>query len=415
MDPLAANRKQKTLIMVLLCLGWMVNTFDRIAINVAVIPISKEFGLTETQVGLVISSFFLSYAIMQPIGGSLADRFGSRKVILFSLIAWSIFTILTGMAWSFLSLIVLRFLFGIGEGSYPSASQVSLAETFPQKERGRAKSGLLAAGKLAGVLGTLAIASLISIFDWQFMFMFIFLGLVGLLLAFFYWKYFYPAGTQGIQKNAPSEKMSLKQALKIPLLWQLTVIYFGISIVSWGTAAWMPSYMVKVRDLDLVSMGAVATIPAIMGLITMLFTGWLLDKYMVGREKYLIVLGALIGMISLYFFISAPSIPYVVMYGAFASIGIAIALTTTLTMPLKYIASSSIGTATGMVYLGGQLAGVIAPTVMGFMIQQFNGSYDAGFWFLISALFIALIVGMTVRTHSDETSDQATEINSRAE
>ncbi|MDM5210732.1 MFS transporter [Peribacillus sp. NJ4] len=413
MDPLAANRKQKTLIMVLLCLGWMVNTFDRIAINVAVIPISKEFGLTETQVGLVISSFFLSYAIMQPIGGSLADRFGSRKVILFSLIAWSIFTILTGMAWSFLSLIVLRFLFGIGEGSYPSASQVSLAETFPQKERGRAKSGLLAAGKLASVLGTLAIASLISIFDWQFMF--IFLGLVGLLLAFFYWKYFYPAGTHGIQKNAPSEKMSLKQALKIPLLWQLTVIYFGISIVSWGTAAWMPSYMVKVRDLDLVSMGAVATIPAIMGLITMLFTGWLLDKYMVGREKYLIVLGALIGMISLYFFISAPSIPYVVMYGAFASIGIAIALTTTLTMPLKYIASSSIGTATGMVYLGGQLAGVIAPTVMGFMIQQFNGSYDAGFWFLISALFIALIVGMTVRTHSDETSDQATEINSRAE
>ncbi|MDG4849352.1 MFS transporter [Peribacillus frigoritolerans] len=413
MDPLAANRKQKTLIMVLLCLGWMVNTFDRIAINVAVIPISKEFGLTETQVGLVISSFFLSYAIMQPIGGSLADRFGSRKVILFSLITWSIFTILTGMAWSFLSLIVLRFLFGIGEGSYPSASQVSLAETFPQKERGRAKSGLLAAGKLAGVLGTLAIASLISIFDWQFMF--IFLGVVGLLLAFFYWKYFYPVGTQGIQKNAPSEKMSLKQALKIPLLWQLTVIYFGISIVSWGTAAWMPSYMVKVRDLDLVSMGAVATIPAIMGLITMLFTGWLLDKYMVGREKYLIVLGALIGMISLYFFISAPSIPYVVMYGAFASIGIAIALTTTLTMPLKYIASSSIGTATGMVYLGGQLAGVIAPTVMGFMIQQFNGSYDAGFWFLISALFIALIVGMTVRTHSDETSDQATEINSRAE
>ena len=413
MDILAANREQKTLIMVLLCLGWMVNTFDRIAINVAVIPISKEFGLTETQVGLVISSFFLSYAIMQPIGGSLADRFGSRKVILFSLIAWSIFTILTGMAWSFISLIVNRFVLGIGEGSYPSASQVSLAETFPQKERGRAKSGLLAAGKLAGVLGTLAIASLISIFDWQFMF--IFLGVVGLLLAFFYWKYFYPVGTQGIQKNAPSEKMSLKQALKIPLLWQLTVIYFGISIVSWGTAAWMPSYMVKVRDLDLVSMGAVATIPAILGLITMLFTGWLLDKYMVGREKYLIVSGALIGMISLYFFISAPSIPYVVMYGAFASIGIAIALTTTLTMPLKYIASSSIGTATGMVYLGGQLAGVIAPTVMGFMIQQFNGSYDAGFWFLISALFIALIVGMTVRTHSDETSDQATEINSRAE
>ncbi|PFN26018.1 MFS transporter [Bacillus cereus] len=109
-----------------------------------------------------------------------------------------------------------------------------------------------------------------------------------------------------MQKNAPSEKISLKQALKIPLLWQLTVIYFRISIVSWRTAAWMPSYMVKVRDLDLVSMGAVSIIPTIMGLITILFTGWLLDKYIVGREKCLIVLGALIEMISLYFFYQRP-------------------------------------------------------------------------------------------------------------
>ncbi|MGW6666540.1 MULTISPECIES: MFS transporter [Peribacillus] len=413
MDTPAAYRKHKTLIIVLLCFGWFINTFDRIAINIAVIPISKEFGLTETQVGLIISSFFLSYAIMQPIGGSLADRFGSRKVILFSIIAWSIFTIITGMAWSFLSLITFRFIFGIGEGSFPAASQVSLAETFPQKERARAKSLLLAAGKVGGVLGTLVIATLISQFNWHLMF--VILGFAGLILAIFYWKYFHPAGKQMVPKKEHREKISFKQALKIPMLWQLTVIYFGISIVSWGSQSWMPSYLVKVRHLDLLSMGALEVIPKVFGLIAILVSGWLLDKYMVGREKYLIVIGSVIGIISLYFFIQAPSITYVVLFGTLANIGVCFALTATLTMPLKYIASSSMGTATGMVYLGGQVAGVIAPTAMGFMIQQFNGSYGAGFWFLIAALGISLLVGMTLRTHSDVINELDIKLNSKAE
>lgn len=408
METLAANRKHKTLILVLLLFGYIINTFDRIAINVAVIPISKEFGLTETQVGLIISSFFLSYAIMQPIGGSLADRIGSRKVILYSLIAWSILTIITGAAWSFLSLIAFRFLFGIGEGSFPAASQVSLAETFPQKERGRAKSILLAGGKAGGVLGTLVVATLIAHFNWKLMF--VLLGFAGLILALFFWKYFHPVGHQLESQKTPGRKMSLKEAFKTPIMWKLTVIYFGISIVSWGSASWMPSYLVKVRHLDLVSMGALETIPSIFGLITMLVSGWLLDKYMVGHERYLIVLGSLIGIVSLYFFIHSPSIVYVIVYGSLANIGICFALVATLTMPLKYIASSSMGSATGMIYLGGQIAGVIAPTAMGFIIQQFNGSYDAGFWFLIAALGISFLVGMTVRS-SDATNEQAGNLN----
>lgn len=53
-----ANSKNKYLVLGLLCLGWIINYFDKVAINVAVIPISQEFGLTETQVGLILSSFF---------------------------------------------------------------------------------------------------------------------------------------------------------------------------------------------------------------------------------------------------------------------------------------------------------------------------------------------------------------------
>jgi len=410
MNKSAVQRENKTLILVLLCFGWFINTFDRIAINIAVIPISKEFGLTDIQVGLVVSSFFLSYAIMQPIGGILTDRFGSQKVILFSVISWSIFTIITGMSWSFLSLIAFRFLFGIGEGSFPVASQVYIAETFPKKERARSNSLLLSAGKVGAVLSTLIITGLINLFNWKLMF--VILGFAGLLLALFYWKHFNFSGKQMGTKKEHSKKMSFRQALKIPMLWQLTVIYFGISIVSWGSQSWMPSYLSKVRHLDLLSVGALEVIPKVFGLIAILVSGWLLDKYLVGRERYLIIIGSTIGIISMYFFIQAPSITYVILFSTLANIGVCLALTTTLTMPLKYIDASSMGTATGMVYFGGQLAGVIAPTAMGFMIQQFNGSYNAGFWFLIVSLGVSLLVGMTVRTHSDDKNKLEIELNS---
>lgn len=405
MNTATANSKNKYLVLGLLCLGWIINYFDKVAINVAVIPISQEFGLSETQVGLILSSFFLSYAIMQPIGGSLADKFGSRKVIIISVVGWSLFTILTGTAWSFLSLIVIRFLFGIGEGSYPSASSVAVAESFPQHERARAKSILTSATTIGGVLATLVAASLSKSFGWQFMF--VILGIVGLLLAALYAKFLHPIGAQAVAAKKTVEKLPLRKLLKISMLWKLMAIYFGISMVTWGMMSWMPTYMVKVRHLDMVSMGALASIPAILSFATVLLTGWLLDKRMVGRERLLIVIGSFIGIISLYLLSKAPTVALVVAYQALANIGLAAAVTTTLTMPLKYIDPSSVGAASGLIYLGGQTAGVIAPTAMGFMIQQFNGSYDAAFWLLIIAVAIPFVVGMTLRTLPPQVRDEA--------
>ena len=405
MNNAAENSKNKYLVLGLLCLGWIINYFDKVAINVAVIPISKEFGLTETQVGLILSSFFLSYAIMQPIGGSLADKFGSRKVIITSVVVWSLFTILTGTAWSFLSLIVIRFLFGIGEGSYPSATSVAVAESFPQHERARAKSILTSATTIGAVLATLVAASLSKSYGWQTMF--VILGVVGLFLALLYGKFLHPTGKQSAAEKKTVEKLPLRKLLKISILWKLMAIYFGIQMVNWGLMSWMPSYMVKVRHLDMVSMGALASIPAILSFLSVLLTGWLLDKRMIGRERFLIVIGSVIGIISLYLLSIAPSVALVVTYQALANVGLASAITTTLIMPLKYIDPSSVGAASGLIYLGGQAAGVIAPTAMGFMIQQFNGSYDAAFWFLIIVVAIPLLVGMTLRTAPISTNEGA--------
>ena len=407
MNTTATNRKTKTVILLLLIFGELLSTFDKVAINVAVIPISKEFGLTETQMGLVISSFFLSFAIMQPIGGSLADRFGTRKVIIISLFSWSMITIFTGLAWSLASLIAIRFLFGIGEGSYPAASVAAIGETFPFEERSRAKSTLSAGGKIGGALGSLFVAGLITGFGWKLMF--VILGCVGLLLSPLYIKYYHPGGTD-VQKHGTNEKITLIELFKKPLLWKLMVVYFGFSIVSWGSQSWLPSYMVNVHHLNLVSMGALITIPAIFTIVGVIGIGWILDKYVAGREKIVIITGSLTTIISLLFLTQSPSIVEVLICMTIASISIVSGVVTIFTIILKHIPGSGVGRASGWIYLSGNLAGVVAPTVMGFMIERFNGSYEAGFWFLIAALIISLLIGLTIQTNTDKTNKKEREI-----
>src|SRR3954453_4985959 len=149
------NKKTKTTVLTLLFLTWIINYLDKNSMSVAIIAISKEFSLTPTQGGMVISSFFLAYAFMQLLGGWLTDKYGSKKIIVIPLLIWSIFTIITGFAWSFVSLIIIRFLFGIGEGSFPSASSVALAENFPKEQRGRAKGLLSASTQIGSIISVL--------------------------------------------------------------------------------------------------------------------------------------------------------------------------------------------------------------------------------------------------------------------
>ncbi|MGC8001054.1 MFS transporter, partial [Salmonella enterica] len=78
--------------------------------------------LKPSDLGILLSSFFLGYSLLQLPGGWLADRYGSRPVIVISILLWSVFTGVTGVAWSITSLVVIRFIFGLGEGAFPAAS-----------------------------------------------------------------------------------------------------------------------------------------------------------------------------------------------------------------------------------------------------------------------------------------------------
>lgn len=222
----------------LLFLAQILNFIDKTAINFAIIPISKELNLPTEQVGLVLSSFFLSYAIMQLVGGYLADRFGMKKVLSGAVFLWSAATILTGTARSYISLVSSRFFVGVGEGAFPASTQVAIVDNFQKEVRARAKSVISAGASVGFMFGSIVVTLLIATFDWRLMF--IILGVLGVALAIVLW-FLLKREEKKVDRSAAAsksiDKTAIKKLLKNPLIWKLMLAAMFTNIVFWGCKA----------------------------------------------------------------------------------------------------------------------------------------------------------------------------------
>ena len=197
---------------------------DRVNISVAIIPMQEQFGWSESQVGIILGSFYFGYMITMTVGGYLADKYGGKKVLGYALLIWSLFTIITplfayqGLWW----LILVRILMGLGEGvTFPSWHSI-YARWIPFKERTRAV-GFTNSGIAAGTLFGFAVAALIiANYSWEWVFYSF--GLIGVFWYFFWNKIVtsYPEDNKYISKDEliiiKSEAPSKETAPKIPLL-----------------------------------------------------------------------------------------------------------------------------------------------------------------------------------------------------
>ena len=179
------SAKQRNLILLLLFIGWAIGNFDRYFINYAILSIADDLQLSPASTGLILSSFFLGYALMQIPGGWLADKLGSRRVLIVSVLMWSIFTALTGAVWSLTSMIVIRFLFGIGEGGFQPSSSKLISQTFPSDKRAWAMSIMLSSGGIVSLIVPLLSAYMLTTIGWRVSFLI--LGGIGILITVLYW------------------------------------------------------------------------------------------------------------------------------------------------------------------------------------------------------------------------------------
>ncbi|MFE0506581.1 MFS transporter [Peribacillus butanolivorans] len=403
MHAYATNKKRKTIIIILLFIGMTLSYIDKASINVAIIPIQKELQLNSFESGLVLSIFFFSYAFMHLLGGWLTDKYGSRKVLVLSILAFSLFTTFTSFAWSFASLLLFRFLFGIGEGSVFPASIRSISDNFPENERGRASSFFLSAQTFGGAIGSVTIGVLVVSLGWRSMFVSI--GIIGVLVAWAFWVYLKsPADAQINNEKQNQKKVSYKKVFKTNNFWKLFFTKFFSNIVNWGMISWMPSYLVS-KGLDLLSASALMSIPYLASFLMFNVNGWILDKYMSGREKYLAVAGSISSGVFLYMMFNATSVTLGIVYMTFNAISIAFIGTSLYTMVIKYSPKELTGSVTGLVSFGGQIAGGISPVVIGFVLTLFKGSYNAASWFLITAALAGAIASITIKNKVKETKE----------
>ncbi|MFP3125897.1 MFS transporter [Ectobacillus funiculus] len=393
--------KKRYVVLTMLFLAQILNFIDKTAINFAIIPITKELNLTPNKAGLVLSSFFLSYAMMQFVGGYLADKFGIKKVLTGAVFLWSFATVLTGLARSTSGLIASRFLVGSGEGAFPASTSVAIVDNFKKQERARAKSVISGGASIGFAIGSIVVTLMITSLGWKWMF--ILLGFIGVILAMTLWFVLQPSEKKEdtIVENKNINKNLVKSSLANPLVWKLMVAAFFTNITFWGLQSWLPSYWTKVKGMDMVTMGIYSSIPSILGLCSFLLSGWILDKFMNGREKYMFIIGALFSAIFIYLMFNTDSIPLAFAYLSLSNIFLNAMNITVFVLPMKNISESSIGTATGIINTGAQIGSIVTPSVFGYLISAFNQNYNVAFMFLVASSLVILIVGFTINTKKE--------------
>src|SRR4029077_1985342 len=187
-DTFSKPSKTRWLVLLLISLMYLITYLDRTSISIAAPAMQKDFGLSPTAMGLVFSVFLWAYAIGQIPGGSLADRFGPRLILLIIVPFWSVMTGLTAVAAGLTSLIVIRFVFGLAESAAFPAATRAMQLWFPKSERGIVHGLTHSFSRLAVAIVPFIAVSIMVAFGWRWIF-YIF-GAAGLMWSFaFYFLY----------------------------------------------------------------------------------------------------------------------------------------------------------------------------------------------------------------------------------
>ena len=286
---------RKNVILTMLVLLGMVTFLDRINISVAGSSIMHDLQLSPAQWGWVQSAFILSYGLMQIPMGWLGDRFGHRSVLALIVLWWSLFTAFTGMVGGLLSLLVIRFMFGIGEaGSSPCSTGV-ISRWFEKGEVGKAQGYVWAASRLGGALTPFVVIPVMAWLGWREAFYL--LGALGVVWAIVWYWYYRPNPVPAQKEGNLSEEKADSKCNQAHLhwggtgsgqFWLLCAMYFFYAFGSWFFFSWFPTFMELGRGFSKSELTYAVAVPFIMSMLGNITGGHLTDRL---TKKYGITVG----------------------------------------------------------------------------------------------------------------------------
>jgi MFS family permease len=383
----AADGRQG-IVLGLLFLAAAINYIDRGSLSVAAPAVAAQLSLDPVQMGVLLSAFFWSYAALQIVSGWLADRFDVNWVFGIGFAIWSLATLSAGFAGSLGVLLVCRVLLGAGESvAFPCYSKVITAN-FPIERRGVPNALIEAGTKIGPAVGTLLGGILVARYGWRFLF--VALG-AGSLLWLGPWLAWGPRAT------APQTAADLGDS---PGMWEIICrrdawgTFLGNACYTYSyyfLLTWLPSYLVNERHQSLQTMGILGSIPYVGAALAAMASGWLSDTWIrrggspTKVRKTFVATGLLLSTVM----VGTPVVPdlrvsMVLLCVGYAAFGIFASNHWAITQTLA--GTGAAGKWTGIQNTIGNLSGVVAPVVTGFIVTR-TGSY---FWAFASPAIMAV-------------------------
>ena len=381
--PREVSNQRRWTVVVLLFAASLINYLDRSTISFALPLISADLNLLPATKGLLLSSFFWSYSLMQVPIGWCADRFNLYWLYAGAFALWCVAQGLTGLAGTLVVLIGFRIVLGIGEAVYLPGSTKIVSVLFARRERGL-PSGLSSCGVRMGlVLGGILIPWMLVRYGWRRTFLI--LGF-GALLWLIPWLLVFPARLHATYDAHRVRHSSVTQYLRSALanrsLLGICLGFFCFDYYWYVLVTWLPDYLVTVRHLSLLHAGYVASAGFLIFGVAEALGGWIADRLIdrgwdeTRTRKGIVTLAFLCGLFLLAAIrVSDTGLAIGLLMGA-CLVGLApsnIMVIVQCCAPPQHV-----GVWTGAENFAGNLGGVIAPLAIGLLIK-WTGSYVPGF------------------------------------
>ncbi|RJT42187.1 MFS transporter [Rahnella woolbedingensis] len=404
----------------------IISYMDRVNIAFAMPGgMDAELGITASMAGLAGGIFFIGYLFLQVPGGKIAVHGSGKKFIGWSLVAWMVISILTGLVTNQYQLLFLRFALGVAEGGMLPVVLTMICNWFPDAERGRANAIVIMFVPIAGIITAPLSGWIISALDWRWLF--IIEGLLSAAVLVMWaltvcdrpqearwisaeeknWLITTLAAEQKAIAGKEVKNASLSAVLSNKTMWQLIALNFFYQTGIYGYTLWLPTILKELTHSTMGQVGVLAILPYIGAVAGMLLFSSLSDR--TGKRKLFVFL-PLLGFAAC-MFLSVILKNYVwVSYAALVGCGFFLqsAAGVFWTIPAKLFSAEMAGGARGVINALGNLGGFCGPYAVGLLITFY--SKDAGVYCLAISLTLAAFMALLLPARCDVPAQSAAKL-----
>lgn len=425
----AVRSQYRWVVAALIFLIYTVAAADRANLGVALPFIRQEFEMSNAQAGGLVSLFLLAYALAQLPSGFAFGRFGVSRILPGAMVLTSLLTGLVGTASSLLALKLYRLGLGIAEGPLPISMTTTINNWFPAREKGTASGIFLSAVKFGPVIVPPLCAVIISVWGWREIFYFF--AIPGIVLAVVWYflvtdhpsrsRFVNPAELQYIVEDTAISQTARvhktpawverldrvirtrdekpletnRQVFKSWNIWGCATSYCFQLGVSSVLLAWIPTYLMTVKQFSIMNMGLVSAAPWVGAVLGNLLGGFCSDRLMGGRRKPGMLLSAVGTSLMMYLLINSPAepLPYgllLMLTGMVLSLG----FSSYMVYPMGLTTKKTFPISNAIVNMIGQLGAAATPFITGLLLDNYGWNYVFA-WLAIGS-FISFILLLTI-------------------